>query len=107
MSRTYRCKNIKIPKHVSHELVSFGNFFPWYWIKIEDKKKLKKEIAKWRSDAGWHGDYCSNPSWWNTLYTERPNRRKTKKLLRKVKTLTDYEEAPLFPLAKKPYIYYW
>jgi hypothetical protein len=28
-------------------------------------------------------------------------------LLWKVERLADYEDAPLFPLAKKPHIYFW
>jgi hypothetical protein len=107
MSRTYRRKNLLPPKWVSHELLKAGNLFPWYWIEIKDKKKLKREIAKWRSDSGWHGDYGKSPSWWNTIYTESPNRRKERDILKKIPRLIDYEETPVFPLAKKPVVYYW
>jgi hypothetical protein len=37
----------------------------------------------------------------------RPQRQEVRRLIKHATELVDYEDAPLFPLAKKPHIYYW
>jgi len=104
MSRTYRRKKCSPPDWVTEEYV-YGNKFFWVKKPIEDKNVLKKNIAKWRSDAGWHGNYSVCPGWWNHEYHELPFRRKVRDLLKKIVNTGEYEV--VFPLHKKPHIYYW
>jgi hypothetical protein len=78
-----------------------------YFTKISGAEE-KREVAKWHSDAGWHNDNYSNcPSWWIHDFMEKPFRAKTKKALRKVLKLADYEDADISTIYKKPHIYYW
>jgi hypothetical protein len=65
-----------------------------------DRKKRELFGDNW----GW---LSATPGWWTRAIMTRPQRAKTRQLLGKVKHLDDLEEAPLFPLAKKPHIYYW
>ena len=108
MSRTYRFKNMPPPWWVFYSRDLKIDLTGWRNIHVDrERKEVKKLIAKWRSDNGWHGDFGKNPGYWNHDYTEVPNRRKERDLLKKIPRLIDYEESPLFPLAKKPYEYYW
>ena len=52
-------------------------------------------------------DFGAAPSWWTRLYMTKPSRRQ--EALAIIKILKDPEEADsfLFPLAKKPFVYYW
>ena len=47
------------------------------------------------------------PGWWVNEFMTTPQRAETRDLLRRVLKLRDPEDAPLFPLAKKPHLYYW
>lgn len=48
-----------------------------------------------------------NPGWWTREFMTVPQRARTRTLIGKLHRLEDLEEAPLFPLAKKPHIYFW
>ena len=37
----------------------------------------------------------------------RPQRQEVRCLVKRTMELVDYEDAPLFPVAKKPHRYYW
>lgn len=77
-----------------------------------------KESRHWRWDepklsALFHADGYrfwrtrSTPSDWTRQYMTRPQRAEVRRLTTQVLRLVDLEEAPLFPQAKKPHIYYW
>lgn len=47
------------------------------------------------------------PSWWVREMMTKPQRARTRNLLKKVERMKDLEDPPLFPLARKPHVYYW
>jgi hypothetical protein len=49
----------------------------------------------------------ATPSWWTRQMMTRPQRQEVRRLVKHTMGLADYEDAPLFPLAKKPHVYYW
>jgi hypothetical protein len=49
----------------------------------------------------------ATPSWWIRDMMTRPQRQEVRRLIKRTMELVDYGDAPLFPLAKKPHIYYW
>ena len=71
-------------------------------------KRNYNEAEYWWDDVYGYNLYNSAPGWWCNLMMERPARRKTKNLCKKV-VLAELEEAEeiMFPLAKKPHDYYW
>ena len=105
MSRTYRRKKDKAPWWVTQECVEFNTCYGFRWKDLKGDK-LKKEIAKWHSDAGWHSDYTSCPGWWNHEFHEVPFRRECRDKLKNV-TLDNYEEVDIRTNFKRPHIYYW
>ena len=58
------------------------------------------------SEAYGYGLYSSCPKEWNKLHHIRPTRRKEKASCNKV-TIENMGEDIMFPLDKKPHIYYW
>ena len=54
-----------------------------------------------------HWEWMSTPSWWVREFMTVQQRAQTRHLLHKVKYLYELEDAPAFPLPKKPHIYYW
>lgn len=50
--------------------------------------------------------YSRSPSWFRNLFETRPSRRKEKKMLDEIKKGMDGEKF-LFPLARKPFVYYY
>ena len=62
------------------------------------KRKRNTSTIQWMS---------INPHEWNRLMMTKPQRAKTRTLLELVLKLKNLEEAPLFPLAKRPHVYYW
>ena len=105
MSRTKRRRKDKAPDWVYRDY-TFNNYY-WSWVTITDKDKIKKELARWHSDAGWHGDYGETPGHWIHDFHEVPFRARTRNKLKKILTLDDYEEADVNLTYKKPHIYYW
>jgi hypothetical protein len=105
MSRTYRRRHDSVPDWVTKEF-HWGVGYTFIKTPITDKKKLKKEIARWHSDAGWHCNYSSCPSYWIHEYHEVPFRRETRDKLKKI-TLDNCEEVDIRNNFKKPHIYYW
>ena len=67
-------------------------------------KSWTGEDPPWKNEYNF---YSRAPSWHTNLFCHRPARRKEKSLCRKVKYLEDYEDSPEFPLARKPFVYYW
>jgi hypothetical protein len=106
MSRTYRRNKEKAPEWVTRD---WDN---WSWgeaIHPPDLtgKAAQREVSKWHSDSGWHGNYSECPKWFNKLYHIIPERREAKRLQRKVLRLDDYEDSPEFPLVHERTEYYW
>ena len=56
-------------------------------------------------DDNWHW-FRNDPGWWVREFMTKPQRARTRQLISKVMAMQDVEDAPLFPLAKKPYLYY-
>lgn len=56
-----------------------------------------------------HGGHhwLRSPGWWIHDFMTRPQRAEVRRLTRVVMRLSDLDDAPEFPLAKKPHIYYW
>ncbi|MBU2249140.1 MAG: hypothetical protein KKD77_20505 [Gammaproteobacteria bacterium] len=55
---------------------------------------------------GWRWlDYT--PGWWVRLFMTKPQRQRVRKLSEELKRLADLEDAPEFPVAKKPHNYYF
>jgi len=108
MSRTYRRRHDKAPFWVVHDYEWHYGFRNSVCVQVPyTGKDLKREIAKWHSDSGWHGDFGNCPGWWIHDFHEVPMRAKTRNILKKVKRLVDYEDVEEFPIARKPHIYYW
>ena len=107
MSRTYRRKKDKAPEWVTHDYSWSRSSYTLEKIPYKGKT-LKKEVSKWHSDSGWHDDsYANSPNWWVHEFMEVPFRAKTKKAVKGILKLLDYEEADVPTVYKKPYIYYW
>jgi hypothetical protein len=81
----------------------------WYWCEHYEfrykktSKEGKKRIAKYFSDNGTYKCKEPGPHWYRNLYTERPNRRKTKRELQKFMLDNEYE--PM--IEAKPPLDYW
>lgn len=104
MSRTYRRRKGPVPSWVTAEWIKLTGYY-YYPVQITDKKRIAYETAKYHSDACY--TMQSTPSYWIHDYHTVPRRRKTRDLSKKILRLDNYEDAPEFPLDKKPYIYYW
>ena len=66
----------------------------------DDKAKSRKFGDDWR----W---LQSTPSSWTRQMMTRPQRQVVRCLIKRTTQLVDYDDAPLFPLPKKPHVYYW
>jgi len=64
-----------------------------------NKAKERHFGADWRWQV--------TPSWWIRAMMTRPQRQEVRRLIKRTMELADYEDAPPFPLAKKPHHYYW
>lgn len=58
--------------------------------------------TQWNKHYNWPKN---EPKWWRKLYKHKKRRIKTKQLLNK--QLKDVKEELVYPLDKKPWIYYW
>jgi hypothetical protein len=76
----------------------FGLQYNQYLDKVAPPK-----VKRWSDDWYW----ANTPGWWIALMHTTKRRRETRDLLMKTIRLKDYEDTPLFPLDKKPHIYYW
>ena len=104
MSRTYRRKKDSVPEWVTREWEWSDRGFTHFQIK---GKLAKREVAKWRSDCGYHGDWGDSPGWWVHLFMEVPHRARTRNALKKILRLDNYEDAYVCPAFKRPQEYYW
>lgn len=107
MSRTYR--RTKDRKNRNSEAGMWGNSYEdshndW-WIDFKYQGNVKVAKAHYHKDN--RPGYYSPPKSFRKEYMIKPERRKTRDLLSKVKVLLEYDDAPLFPHHKKPKEYYW
>jgi len=92
MSRTYR-------KRLEEAFI---------WENKHNAKYEKQQIAKHFSDKGFKGYAIDKgPRWFKKLYHIRPHRAKEKALEERTKKLINYDDAPEFPLARRPKEYWW
>lgn len=63
-------------------------------------RKKKRNI-----DTEWH--WMNTPSWWIREMMTRPQRAEVRACIYRTLKCDNMEDAPLFPLTKKPHIYYW
>ena len=56
--------------------------------------------------AGWRW-LSQTPGWWVRLFMTKPKRAETTRLLKKVGRIPNIEDAPEFPVAKKPHKYFY
>ena len=95
MSRTYRRRRGDTTWKDWHREL------PYYSRQFKDFQHFE---ARYHSDA--HRN-MSTPSWWINMAMTVRQRQEVRRLVHQVMRLIDLEDAPLFPLAKKPHIYYW
>ena len=87
------------------EITYWGYIVDWYEEKWYSSYEMHIKNASRDGQArGWN---MTTPSWYNRDYHTKPRRAKTRKAIQQVLKLADYEDAPEFPLDKKPHIYYW
>lgn len=94
MSRTYHHGDNA--KCCLFDGVKWGERRPW---QMADKPKRKRHKEEWH--------WMNTPHWFIREFMTVKQRAQVRSLERKVLQLIDVEDAPLFPLAKKPHIYYW
>lgn len=101
MSRTYRKRSDEL--WVLRQYVRIPDTWSWVWVKLDpNSREGKKELAVWRSDA--YREFKEpGPSWFRTLFSQRPYRQESKNELRKFLQDEDYEPMIL----KKPKLEYW
>ncbi len=90
MSRTYRLTTKGINKT---------------WVSKWPRRCSEEEYQEWVN--GPHFYWMSTPSSWNHTFHEKPMRAKTRNLLAKIKNGSLDSKEAVFPLFKKPHIYYW
>jgi hypothetical protein len=88
MSRTYRRLRQRRGKH--------NQALPSYWW--GDAAKLFRDGQ---------ATMQSTPSWWIREFMTVPQRAQVRALTQELHRLWDIEDAPEFPLAKKPHLYFW
>jgi hypothetical protein len=52
-------------------------------------------------------DYSGAPSWFTRLYSNLPKKREEKHLLQQATKDPDNADGLIFPLARRPFAYYW
>lgn len=70
------------------------------WDEVNPPKKKRHQVHPWTF-------WMHTPHWWVQQMMTRPQRAEVRGLLTKLHRIQDLEDAPLFPLTKKPHIYYW
>lgn len=70
------------------------------------KRKRPRASSASRGKSGGHW-LRHWPKWWDVVFHNRPRRSRTRHEARKVLIDPDYADRALWPLSKKPHIYYW
>lgn len=76
----------------------------YIWL---DELREPAPPKKKRHYIGPYHYWMHTPGWWTRQVMTRPQRATVRGLIAKLHRIQDLEDAPLFPLAKKPHIYYW
>lgn len=76
------------------------------WICF-DKHSDQTPPKKKRHYTPPHHFWMHTPGWWTRLTMTRPQRQEVRRLITQLSRLPDIADAPLFPLARKPFIYFW
>ena len=104
MSNTYAHKKEGIWKRNYEK-----QYFEEHWtINRESKYGIMNDwYTTYHQDPWPYLDYSdAGPHWYRRMTCEIPNRRKTKAILHNI-TIDNCEEHKEFPLARKPYDYWW
>lgn len=106
MSRTYRrLKGDMTDRYwITKEQEWTGKGFRDLPISETPTPEMIRKLVEYHSD---NGRVMSTPSWYINQFMTRTQRTETRRCLQKVLRLRDPEDAPLFPLAKKPHLWYW
>ena len=94
MARTFHHGNKAKERH-------FGICLHWSRYKRPEETPPKRK--RWKDE--WH--WMNTPGWWIKERMTVPQRAEVRQLKQKVMRLVDLEDAPEFPLVKKPHVYYW
>lgn len=102
MSRTWhhgdKAKHKKFEGKFERFMFSGGERNEWGHRVDEPKRK--------RYHEGWW-PMRTTPSHWTRIMMTRPQRAKVRQLIHQTMKIHDLEDAPCFPLAKRPHVYYW
>ena len=84
----------------------FKRYHPWK--NPHARHKVMQEFLRQRPyrTCFAYTDYSKSPGWFRNLFNERPNRRITQRLEREAVKGAD-TEGLMWPLARKPHLYYW
>lgn len=97
MSRTYH--HGSKAKARKFEGVGWGEHLSYIRPERGELLKRKRYVNNWA--------WMKTPGWWVHDMMTVPQRAEVRQLIGKTLRMQDVEDAPLFPLAKKPYDYYW
>jgi hypothetical protein len=78
--------------------IAWNEHYP-VWINRHSGTKKKRSSV--------NHEWMRTPGWWVHEMMDVPKRAQVRNLINKTLRLFDLEEAPLFPLAKKPHHYFW
>jgi hypothetical protein len=82
----------------------------WAAFRRNDSKQIQEFVAhnkEYKTAQQLYTDYSGAPSWWARLYMNRPARRKQNGLLHTALKLYLDSDELVFPLSRKPFVYYW
>lgn len=76
--------------------------------KLSHSDAMKAELACYHADGSWN---MTTPSWWIRLCMTAPQRAivrtELKNIMKSDISVLDELDYTVFPLAKKPHLYYW
>lgn len=109
MSNTYKHKKKGFINALEKQHDTYGWLCSTSVNLVNEEYKRKYGRIDWWDDIYGYNYYSRDPSWWRRLMQEKPARRETKMLCREITKANDPEwaEEVVFPLARKPHIYYW
>lgn len=108
MSRTYRRKTARY--QLQEQTDRIHSWAAWATARgaTSDVDKVREEIQTARDRFHLDGNWTmTTPAWWIRMAMTRPQRQRTRALCDLTLRLCDLDDTPLFPLAKRPHVYYW
>lgn len=82
----------------------------WWMNQRNSDKEIKEFISKnkvFKNGQQLYTDYSGAPSWWTRMFSNIPKRRQEASYIRKLLVDNDLADSLLFPLARKPFSYYY